>query len=214
LNSVPVRFPCEDITLEGELLLPAGNGPFPGVIVCHPHPQYGGNMLNNIVTAVYQILPTSSIAALRFNFRGVGNSEGGFGGGIGEQEDAKAALTFLRSTSDIDGGRIGLVGYSFGATAAFPVALRDEMVSLLALVSPYLSDPNWEQLKSYHRSKLLIVGDADFVLPLERFQQHMKDMAEPKESHIVSGADHFWGGYEGELAQKITDFFTTGFGLV
>ena len=214
MSSTHTTFGCGDITLEGELHLPQGVGPFPSVVVCHPHPLYGGNMLNNIVIAICQELSRNLVAALRFNFRGVGNSGGTFGGGITEQEDVKAALAFILSTPDIDTKRIGLAGYSFGASVALPVALQDERVSLLALVSPALSGSGWEQLKGYHKSKFLIVGDADFVIPLEQFQQHIQDIPEPKQYQVVSGADHFWWGYEEEVAQKITQFFAAGFNQV
>jgi len=207
-------FPCGGINLEGELHFPQGRVPFPSVVVCHPHPLYGGNMLNYIVITICQALSWHSIAAFRFNFRGVGRSEGEFGGGIAEQEDVKTALDFLLSTPDIDTERIGLVGYSFGASVALPVAFQDERVSLLALVSPALSDSGFEQLKGYHKAKLLIVGDADSFISLERFQQHIKDIAAPKQYQVVSGADHSWCGYEEEVAQKITRFFSTGFNYV
>lgn len=210
MNSIQPRFPCGDITLEGEWHLPQGRGPFPGVVVCHPHPLHGGNMLNNVVSAICLALPQHSVAAFRFNFRGVGSSEGEFGGGIAEQEDVKAALAWLLSTPDMDTKRIGLAGYSFGASVALPVALQDERVSLLALVSPALSDSGWEQLKGYHNPKLLVVGDADASVSSGRFQQHVKDM-DPKQYQVVSGADHFWWGYEEEVAEKVAQFLVAGF---
>ncbi len=211
MNSISAEFPCGKIILEGEWHLPQGRGTFPGVAICHPHPLYGGSMLNNVVVAICQGLCQNSVAAFRFNFRGVGKSGGTFGGGIIEQEDVKAALALLLSTPDIDPKRIGLAGYSFGASVALPVALQDERVNLLALVSPALSDSGWEQLKGYNKSKFIIVGDADFVIPLERFQQHIRDIADPKQCQVISGADHFWWGYEEEVAQRVTQFFTTGF---
>ncbi|MFC2005273.1 alpha/beta hydrolase [Chloroflexota bacterium] len=211
MNSIPAMFPCGDITLEGEWLLPEGEGPFPSVVVCHPHPRFGGNMLNNVVAAICQALSHQSVAAFRFNFRGVGSSEGSFGEGITEQEDVKAALDFILSTPGIYTGRIGLAGYSFGAMVALPVALRDERVSLLALVSVPLSDADWEQLKVYGKPKLLIVGDADHLIPLEQFQQRIKNFPQSEQYQIVSGANHFWEGYEKDVAQKVSRFFTAGF---
>jgi len=171
-------------------------------------------MSNNVVLAICQTLAQQSIAAFRFNFRGVGGSGGVFGGGVAEQEDVKAAIAFVLSTSDIDPERIGLAGYSFSASVIVPVARNDERVNLLALVSPALSDSGWEQLKEYSREKLLIIGDRDFVIPLPKFQQYITDIPEPKQCQVISGADHFWRGYEAEVARKVTQFFISGFSQV
>ncbi|MFC1991341.1 alpha/beta hydrolase [Chloroflexota bacterium] len=214
MNPVPVRFPCDDITLEGEWLSPEAVGPFPAVIVCHPYPPRGGNMLNNVVTAIYEALPEYAVAAFRFNFRGVGGSEGSFGEGIAEQEDVKAALDFVLSSPDVDSDKIGLAGYSFGAMVALRVAVQDKRVSLLGLVSAPLSDAEWEQLKEYDKPGLLVVGDADQMIPLERFQQHIKDIPDPEQYQIVPGADHFWGGHEEAVARKVSRFFYAGFNQV
>jgi alpha/beta superfamily hydrolase len=211
LKRVHITFPCANISLEGVWHFPDGIGSFPAVIVCHPHPLYGGNMSSNVVFAICQALAQQSIAALRFNFRGVGKSGGAFGGGIAEQEDVRAALAFVSSTPTIDQERIGLAGYSFGAGVALPVAVQDERVKLLALVSPALLDSSWEQLKGYTKPKFIIMGDSDFVTPPQQFQQQVKEISEPKQCQIIPGADHFWGGFEEEVAQKITQFFAAGF---
>ena len=171
-------------------------------------------MLNNVVVAICQALPQYSIAAFRFNFRGVGGSEGSFGEGIAEQEDVKAALDFIASTPDVDSKKIGLTGYSFGARVALPVALRDERVNHLALVSPPLSDEDWEQLKEYRKPKFLIVGDVDSVVSLERFEQKVREVAEPKQCQVVPMADHFWWSQSLELGQEVTRFFVDGFNQV
>ena len=92
-----VEFLCKDIILEGIFALPEGDGPFSLVVVCHPHPLYGGNMYNNVVHAVCERLGEKKIAWLKFNFRGVGMSGGGFAEGIGEKEDVKAAISFGES---------------------------------------------------------------------------------------------------------------------
>ncbi len=201
--------PCRDISLEAVWHFPEGTGPFPAVIVCHPHPLYGGNMSSNVVFAICQALARKSIAALRFNFRGVGKSGGEFGEGIGEQEDVKAALDFVAATANIDQKRKGLAGYSFGANVALAVATQEERVSMLALVSPALSEEGWEQLKRYARPKLVIAGDNDFVMPQAQFSRLSRDM--PKQYQVIAGADHFWSGYEEELADKVSRFFGEGF---
>jgi len=168
-------------------------------------------MSNNVVFTICQVLAQRSIAAFRFNFRGVGKSEGTFGEGITEQEDVRVALSLVSTAPDIDPKRVGLVGYSFGAGVALPVAFQDERVNLLALVSPALSGSGWEQLKECTKPKLLINGNHDFVIPLPQFEQHIKDIPEPKHCRVISGADHFWQGYEEEVAQKIAQFFVAGF---
>ncbi len=211
MSRVHITFPGADISLEGVWHFPEGTGSFPVVIVCHPHPLYGGSMSSNVVFAICQALAQQSIAALRFNFRGVGKSGGEFGGGIAEQEDVKAALALVSSTANIDQKKIGLAGYSFGTSVIVPVAVQDERVKLLALVSPALSDSGWEQLKGYARPKFLIAGENDFVIPQTQFWQQVKDIPEPKQCQIISGADHFWAGFEEEVAQKVTKFFATGF---
>ena len=171
-------------------------------------------MSNNVVFALCQALASQSIAAFQFNFRGVGKSGGAFGGGIDEQEDVKAALTFASSNPDIDSKRIGLAGYSFGAKVILPVALQDERVNLLALISPALTGIDWEQLKESSKPRFLIVGDHDFVVPLQLLLQQIKDIFEPGQYEVITEADHFWQGYEGEVAQKVTKFFVTGFNQV
>ena len=211
MSRVHTSFPCAGISLEGVWHFPEATDPFPAVIVCHPHPLHGGNMSSNVVFAICQALAKQSIAALRFNFRGVGKSGGEFGGGIAEQEDVRAALAFVLSTPNIDQKRIGLAGYSFGTMVATPVAVQDERVKLLALVSPALSDSDWERLKRYTKPKFFIAGDNDFVIPQQQFWQKVKDIPEPKQCQIISGVDHFWAGFEGEVAQKVTQFFVAGF---
>jgi hypothetical protein len=170
-------------------------------------------MSSNVVFAICQALAQESIAALRFNFRGVGKSGGAFGEGIGEQEDVRAALDFVLATAGIDQERIGLAGYSFGGSVALPVAVEDERVKLLALVSPALSGSGWEELKGYARPKFIIIGENDFVIPEAQFRQQVKDIPEPKQWQVISGADHFWAGFEEEVAGKVGGFFAEGFKL-
>jgi alpha/beta superfamily hydrolase len=206
-----VRFSGAGLELEGILHLPAGEGPFPAVAMCHPHPLYGGDMHNNVVLAICHALAEASIAALRFNFRGVGQSEGDFAEGIGKQEDVVSALAFLASASQVDPSRIGLAGYSFGANVALPVALQDQQVKVVALVSPSLSASDWEQLKSYFRPKLFLCGDKDYFVSSLEVQRLVSGLPQPSQCEVIPGADHFWWGYEGEVAEKVAAFFKNAF---
>ena len=212
MSRVHITFPCADISLEGVWHFPEGKDSFPAVIVCHPHPLHGGNMWNNVVTAICQSLSSHSVAAFRFNFRGVGNSRGVFGKGIAEQQDVRAALAHMSSESRVDVNKIGLAGYSFGAGVALPVAFESKQVSLLALVSPALSSEGRALLETYRNPKFLIIGDNDNIIAPEQFEQNVADYANPGQYRVVSGADHFWHGYEGELAREVTVFFVDGFG--
>jgi alpha/beta superfamily hydrolase len=197
--------PCGDISLEAVWHFPEDKGPWPAVVVCHPHPLYGGTMSSNVVFGICQALAEKGMAALRFNFRGVGQSGGEYGEGIAEQEDVKAALDFASATENIDKERIGLAGYSFGGMVALPVAIRDERVKRLALVSPALSEGGWQELERYTKPKFVIAGENDFVVPREQFLKLAEDM--PEQYRVIAGADHFWGGYEAEVAEKVSGFF-------
>ena len=83
-----------------------------GAVITHPHPLYGGDMFNNVVAAISKVYRQNGYTTLRFNFRGVGNSQGSYGDGLGEQNDVRAAITYL-ADSNVD--QIDLAGYSFGA---------------------------------------------------------------------------------------------------
>ena len=209
MKRVHISFPSGELKLEGVWHLPEGDGPFPAVIVCHPHPLYGGSMSSNVVFVICQALALSNIAALRFNFRGVGKSQGEFGGGTAEQEDAKAALAFTLSTDNINRSKIGLAGYSFGGGVAASVAVREERVKMLALVSPAFMYGG-EELKGYKKPKFIIIGEEDDMIAPEEVEEAVEAMPEPKRFEVIPGADHFWAGYEDKVAEKVCRFFRKG----
>ncbi len=207
MPELPVTFPCGSLRLEGRLSMPSGDGPVAGVVVCHPHPRMGGSMDNNVADALCLTLAVASIATLRFNFRGVGASEGEYGDGVEERQDAVAALEFLASQPRMDRDRLGLAGYSFGASVAIPVALDNPLVKAVALVSPPLRGESPDLLRRNSKPKLIIAGDEDDFFPIEVAQGLVAELPEPKELFVVSGADHFWYGREWEMADKAVDFF-------
>ena len=211
MSQASVTFPSGDIELEGIWHIPPTNTPPPAVVVCHPHPLYGGTMSNNIIVALCDALAHQSIASLRFNFRGVGRSGGQFSKGNGEQEDVRAALAFVSARDDIDADRIGLAGYSFGGSVALPVAHHEERVKLLGLISPALSVSGWELLKQYTRPSLVIAGDADEFVPREKLEQYARHATGSQQCRIIAGADHFGWGYEDRVVQEVAQFFARGF---
>ena len=138
-----VEITSGELTLAGVLHTPEGNGPFPAVVVCHPHPRMGGDMTSNVVLAAVEGLDAQGIAALRFNFRGSGASEGTHDDGKGERDDVRAALSFAAGLHELDATRIGLAGYSFGAGMSAAVA-SDELPALALIAMPlrYYLQPN------------------------------------------------------------------------
>ncbi len=202
-----ITFPCGDITLEGLYYGIEAKEPAPAVVVCHPHPLYGGSMHNNVTYAVADALVKSGMAALLFNFRGVGRSGGRHSGGSSEQKDIAAALDWLQGQQNVDIGRLGLVGYSFGGGVALPVACSDERVKGVALISPYFESPPTALLRSCHKPKLIIGGGNDDMVPVSEVEQYGREAAEPKTCQIIKGADHFWGGCEGAMADRVAVFF-------
>jgi alpha/beta superfamily hydrolase len=200
-----IKFPCGDLILEGITTLPDGSGPFPAVVVCHPHPLYGGEMRNNVVVPVCMTLEQASIASLRFNFRGVGASQGKFADGAGEKEDAVAAISYLSSLEAVDKERIGLCGYSFGGAVSLEVAPNDTRVKALALISPDIS--TYLPLKQYTRPKLIVCGGADQFVSIIALQRLAEELPPPNDFELIAGADHFWGGFESRVAAKVAAFF-------
>ena len=208
MKKTRVRFTSGNLLLEGILAIPEDSGPFPAVIVCHPHPLYGGSMDNNVVSTLSETLTQASFVSLKFNFRGVGESQGEFSHGIGEQDDVEAAISFISTVKEIDSKRIGLAGYSAGAAFALPVVFDDARIKALAAVSLPLSMFSLDFLKGCCKPKFFISGSRDDLAPTEQFRRFCQNLPEPKECEIIEGADHFWWGYECHLAAKVTAFFT------
>ena len=202
-----IEFYSGSLTIEGVLDIPDGREPFPAVIVCHPHPLHGGSMDNNVVNSLCDALYEKSIISFKFNFRGVGRSQGEYGNGVGEQEDVSNAISFLSTISEVDSGRIGLAGYSAGASFALPVGCKDARIKVLAAISPPLSMFDFEFLKNYIKPQFLISGSDDNFTPIDRFLGFCQELPGSSEYDSIEGANHFWWGHESVLAKKITAFF-------
>jgi hypothetical protein len=201
--SRPIAFTSEGLSLEGILHQPV-SAPFPAAAVCHPHPLYGGDMNNYVVVAVCQALAEAGIASLRFNYRGVGRSEGKYGDGLGERADAAAALAYLRQLAKVDQDRVGVIGYSFGATVALMAA--DERVAAVAAISTPSFGQGVLDL-TIRCPSLLISGEQDEIAPAASLPVLATMIGPHCQMTVVRGADHFWWGYEKELARAVAQFF-------
>jgi len=192
MKKIRLSFPSGRLVLDGILALPEGVSPFPAVIVCHPHPLYGGSIDNNVVCSLSETLIQASLVSFKFNFRGVGGSQGEFDQGIGEREDVEAAISFISTLKEIYPRRIGLAGYSAGAGFALPVGFNDARIEALAVISPPLTMFDFGFLKSCTKPKLLISGSRDELIPADKFIEFCRNLPEPKEYESIVGADHFW----------------------
>jgi uncharacterized protein len=196
-----VTFTVDGVICEGILAHPNADGQAPGVVICHPHPLRGGDMQNNVVRALADAFAATGFAVLRFNFRGVGRSTGQYAEGIGEQEDAKAALTWLVAQPGIDANRLFLAGYSFGARVTLAVAATDPRVRGFVVVAPPALRGDWPSVELVLGPKIVLCGDRDPVAPPEVLTGMMKSFPEPKRLVVCPDADHFFVGQERTLAQ-------------
>lgn len=164
----------------------------PCVILCHPHPQYGGNMFDGLINQISSYLLSNEIATLRFNQRGVGMSSGESGDGTNEMIDTEAVVKLISSNPKIDGSRLGIIGYSFGAWMALESSLRTNLIkSLVSIACPQNKFAQYGTVQ-ITQPKLLILGDRDHDFTLGQFKFLANRMSEPKRTEVVTGADHFF----------------------
>lgn len=160
-------------------------------VIAHPHPQYGGTMHNKVVYTLSKALSESGFTAVRFNFRGVENSTGAYGAGIGEIDDVLAVVAAVRQQSDAALAALPLVlaGFSFGGGVQTHVALQLSP-SRLILVAPSVAHLNAPPVNHHAVSTLIIHGSEDDVIPL----QAVLDWAAPQELPVIviPGAGHFF----------------------
>jgi uncharacterized protein len=197
----PITFLTEAGTCEGMYQQPHEAAQVPGLVLCHPHPLRGGNMENTVVRAFATAFTAAGFAVLRFNFRGVGKSTGHYAEGVGEQEDAKAALTWIAAQPRVDTDRIFLAGYSFGARVTLAVAPADPRVAGFIVIAPPILRGSLPALESCRGPKIFLCGEHDPISPPAMVASVVKSLDEPKRLAIFSDADHFFVGQEHALAQ-------------
>jgi alpha/beta superfamily hydrolase len=145
-------------------------------------------------------------AALRFDFRGVGRSQGQYDEGCGETDDVIGALDALAVQEQVDAGRLAVVGYSFGAWVGGRAAARDDRVQAYVAVALPMSEPYRVDLRGFGRPKLFLTGARDTISPPELLRQYVGELSEPKTLHVVPGADHMLLGYEQVVADQVAGF--------
>ena len=171
-----------------------------GLVLCHPHPLYGGDMDNPVVVRAAEVARESGLTTLRFNFRGVGGSGGSHDRGEGEQDDVLAALATLRAKAP--GAALGLAGYSFGAWVSSRVAARDDALAALCLIAPPLAMFDWRAIPADGRAVLLVAGTRDPYCPIPDLDRLAEQLPRARVDHI-EGADHFFFGKLFPLGESI-----------
>ena len=174
-----------------------------GVVVTHPHPLYGGDMYNNVVEAVCQAYTEKGYTCLRFNFRGVGLSEGEYDNGVGEQDDVMAALEYV---SALGKNEIDLAGYSFGAWVNAQGLEKYHHVKRMIMVSPPVNMIDFSFLSYNPKIKLVISGSHDEIAGTQGIKEGLPIWNPGAGLKIIDGADHFYGGRTGELKRLIVEF--------
>ncbi len=205
-----VRIPVDGFTLEGEAALHDGAA---GVVVCHPHPAFGGRMDNPLVIALADACHAAGLSTVRFNFRGLDGSGGTPTGGLREHEDVAAAVAWMREQG---AGRVALVGYSFGALMATR-ALADgaDVAALAAVAFPttilgYDADRVTVVERALDRRVpwLFVGGDADQFCESERLQAWADGRAWAR-NEVLPGRGHFLAGPDADdVCARVARFVT------
>ena len=198
-----VFFKSGDLKLEG-LIDKAESDT--GVVITHPHPLYGGNMQNYVVQSIKKVYREKEYTTFLFNFRGVGASQGHYDNDQGEQEDLRAALSFIVSTGI---KHIELAGYSYGAWINSLLACKDASIKNIVLVSPPVAFINFKPVTSIPGLKLVITGTLDDYAPPDLLEKTLP-LWNPKAAiKIINGADHFYGGYTNNLESVLHTFINS-----
>lgn len=173
-------------------------------LVCHPHPLYGGTMHNKVVYRAAKAALSHGFPTLRFNFRGVGESEGTFADSIGEREDVRAALDYLEER--FPQPPICVMGFSFGAAVGLAVGATDpRVVALVGLALPTES-LDFDFLANLRKPTLIVQGTLDQYSSRRKVESLFAALEGPKRLHWVEGAEHFFAGKLAEVQDVIAAF--------
>lgn len=182
----------------------------PYLLVCHPHPLHGGTMNNKVVTMTAKAYEDMGCNVVRFNYRGVGGSEGAYGDIAGEVEDAMAIAHWLIANRAVT--ELYFAGFSFGAYIAAQTAANIQgeakvIVKHLLLIAPSVLNSPFEQVTPFGVDASVIMGDADEVVAFDAVQDWADNLYPPLELIVMEGAGHFFHGCLTELKQHIKSLF-------
>ncbi len=194
--------------LEGMLHYPPASGfahPLPAAILCHPQPA-SSDMNDPLLLCLARELARNGILALRFNFRGVGRSQGEQTDGRFEPLDIAGAITYLLRQPELNQEKVCLIGHAFGAFVALTYAPFDPRVRTVVAISLPLFRVGKGFAEKYTRPKLFVTGEFDEVCPRHKLEPFVASLPGPKGMKIVTGARHLMHGYENETAGAVVTY--------
>jgi uncharacterized protein len=191
--------------LEGRYAPPkTDNAPI--ALILHPHPKAGGHMNNPVAVQLYHLFMKRGFATLRFNFRGVGKSQGEFDSGIGELADAASALDWLQATNPT-ASQCWVAGYQFGAWIGMQLLMRRPETDGFVSVSPPTNIQDFSFLAPCPASGLILHGGADAVTTPTEVERVVAKLRTQKGISIayelVDGANHYWSNNLPAVEEKV-----------
>ena len=190
-----VIFPGPDGRLEGRYH-PQKDRDSPIALILHPHPQFGGTMNNRVVYELHYAFHRQGFSVMRFNFRGVGRSQGEFDQGIGELSDAASALDYLQAMKP-ESKICFIAGFSFGAWIGMQLLMRRPEISGFVSVAPPANLFDFTFLAPCPASGLVINGDKDDIVPADSVKKLVDKLSTQKgitiTHNVIKGANHFFG---------------------
>jgi alpha/beta superfamily hydrolase len=183
-----ITFQSDGLRIEGLVSRQSGER---GVVITHPHSLYGGTMYDQVVETLVRAYQNKGLTTLRFNFRGVGESEGTYGEGRGENVDVISALRYLYG---LEKSAIDLAGYSFGAWVNAHITPSDFSVGGMIMVSPPVAFLDFSFLSGDQRIKAVVAGGRDDIAPADQISRLMATWNPAALLEVIDGADHFYSG--------------------
>jgi uncharacterized protein len=174
-----------------------------GVIVTHPHPLYGGDMSNMVVELIIATYRSIGFTTLRFNFRGVGGSQGSYSDGVGEAKDVCAAAEYLKAQKIL---KVSLAGYSFGAWVNASVKCDDMVFENMVMVSPPVAFMDFKPVRPIDSLRLVVSGSLDEIAPPGQIEKFIPFWNPSAKLEIIDGADHFYWDHFKTLDKVISSY--------
>ncbi len=175
-------------------------------VICHPHPQQEGTMHNKVVTTLAKAFSLQGVSTIRFNYRGVGESEGSYGDVEGEVEDAEAVVAYAKQR--FANQALCMAGFSFGSFIAARIA-QQEACQCLVTVAPAVHHADYEQLSGVTCPWLVVMGRQDEVVPFNQVVEWTDSSPSPLQFEVMVDATHFFHGQLIGLRERVVAFYAS-----